>query len=150
MLLTLALAVPYAHDWAQKFPLFAWDRWSLVAVGALAGMVVYGAGWVLAFPRFRSAMDHWGDLLAWIVAGAVYGALLAVAIYINRITYGVGFREFDSSEVLLLVFGVPWVLMAQGVAEMIFVGLTSWEAGSDSDREWLGRAAGWFLLERIL
>ena len=33
--------------------------------------------------------------------------------------------------------------MSQLAAENIFVGLVSYEAGSDTDREWLGRAAGW-------
>jgi hypothetical protein len=35
------------------------------------------------------------------------------------------------------------------IAEMIFVGLSSSEAGSDSDREWLGRAAGWFIVAAV-
>ena len=34
--------------------------------------------------------------------------------------------------------------MAQLIAEMIFVGLTSWQPYSDSDREWFGRSTGWF------
>ena len=28
---------------------------------------------------------------------------------------------------------------------MIFVALSSYEENSDSDREWLGRAAGWYV-----
>ena len=44
---------------------------------------------------------------------------------------------------LPIIFGIPWVLMSQLIAEMIFVGLVSYERDSDSDREWLGRAAGW-------
>jgi hypothetical protein len=46
----------------------------------------------------------------------------------------------------LLYLGVPLMLLAQLLAEMIFVGLTSEEAYSDEDREWLGRAAGLCLL----
>src|SRR5262249_39840879 len=46
----------------------------------------------------------------------------------------------------LLYLGVPLMLLAQLVAEMIFVGLTSEEDYSDEDREWLGRAAGLALL----
>ena len=44
---------------------------------------------------------------------------------------------------LPIIFGVPWVLMAQLTADNIFSGLVSYEPLSDSDREWLGRAAGW-------
>ena len=46
----------------------------------------------------------------------------------------------------LLYLGVPLMLLAQLLAEMIFVGLTSEEVYSDEDREWLGRAAGLALL----
>ena len=45
---------------------------------------------------------------------------------------------------LALIYGVPWIIMAQLIAEMIFVGLTSWQTFSDSDREWFGRSTGWF------
>jgi hypothetical protein len=41
---------------------------------------------------------------------------------------------------------VPWGILSGLVAEMIFVGITKDMPGSDSDREWLGRAAGWYLL----
>ena len=49
-------------------------------------------------------------------------------------------------EIILLICGVPWALIARLSAEMIFVGLTSYQDGSDSDREWLGRAAGWMVV----
>jgi hypothetical protein len=49
-----------------------------------------------------------------------------------------------------IIFGVPWVLTSQLVAEMIFVGLTSYERASDSDREWLGRAAGWVAVAAVV
>jgi hypothetical protein len=44
---------------------------------------------------------------------------------------------------LPIIFGVPWVLMAQLTADNVFGGLVSYEPFSDADREWLGRAAGW-------
>ena len=39
--------------------------------------------------------------------------------------------------------------MAQLLAEVIFVGLASYEDDSDSDREWLGRAAGWLITSAV-
>ena len=48
-----------------------------------------------------------------------------------------------------MIFGVPWVLGAQLVAEIIFVGLVSYEVESNSDREWLGRAAGWLIIGAV-
>lgn len=149
VLFTAALAVPWTHDRAHDLPLFSWSEKSLALFGGLAGLGIYAASWLLASPRFSGTKDKFGDFVAWIIAGAVYGVLLGVAIYIHRQTYGVGFAEFDTSEVMLLVFGVPWVLLSQLLAEMVFVGLSSWEEGSDSDREWLGRAAGWFLVTAL-
>ena len=46
----------------------------------------------------------------------------------------------------MVYLGVPLMLVAQLIAEMIFVGLTSEEPNSEEDREWLGRAAGLCLL----
>jgi hypothetical protein len=146
VLFTMALAVPWAHVQVHDLPVFSRSQTSLALLGGLVGVGTYAASWLLAWPRFNRKAERAGDFVAWIVAGAVYGVLLAVAIYIHGETYGVGFWEFDTSEVVLLIFGVPWVLFAQLIAEMIFVGLSSWEERSDSDREWLGRAAGWFLV----
>jgi hypothetical protein len=44
-----------------------------------------------------------------------------------------------------LTFGVPWILLAQTLADMVFVGLSSFELNADADREWFGRSSGWFL-----
>ena len=49
-----------------------------------------------------------------------------------------------------VILGVPWVLAAQLLAEMIFVGLVSYEANSDADREWLGRSEGWTAASAII
>ena len=44
---------------------------------------------------------------------------------------------------LAMTLGVPWVLMSQLMAGIVFAGLASYEDKSDPDREWLGRAGGW-------
>jgi hypothetical protein len=41
---------------------------------------------------------------------------------------------------------VPWLLLSHALATVIFVALTSWLSRSDEEREWLGRAAGWYLV----
>jgi hypothetical protein len=51
---------------------------------------------------------------------------------------------------VLAIYGVPWIITAQLTAEMIFVGLTSWEDRSDADREWFGRSTGWFAAAAIV
>src|SRR5207253_7222202 len=107
--------------------------------------------WFAGWPKFRSWRDFIGDLAAWNIAGAIFGALMAVGVYFARVAYdapGLALDDqllsFGPSEILFLVCGVPWILGAQLLGEIIFVGLTSWEKGSDADREWLARAAGWF------
>ncbi|HVJ42304.1 MAG TPA: patatin-like phospholipase family protein [Dongiaceae bacterium] len=45
-----------------------------------------------------------------------------------------------------VALGLPWLVLAQLTGEAVFTGLGSFAKSSDSDREWLGRAAGWYLL----
>jgi hypothetical protein len=82
--------------------------------------------------------------IAWTISGAVYGALIGLGLYVYLTIPDSGIFGLQV-YFLHLVFGVPWVLFSQTFAEMIFTGLTSYEANSDADREWLGRSAGWFV-----
>jgi hypothetical protein len=121
----------------------------LFAKFALFGSAIYAVGWALALPKYRGFWDYVRDFIAWAVSGAVYGSLMALGIYLYIYVYGNGVWYFKPAEVLLVVFAVPWALTAQLTAEMVFVGLTSWETDSDSDREWFGRAAGWLLVTAL-
>ena len=144
----------FAVYWLTNYP---------YAVGAALGVLIYTLSYVAAI---ASAPRAWRDgkvrsaarweILRWMAAGAVYGFLaIAIAIffldYLRPIqTYVFGewlpgemIKEGVKKQTLALVFlGVPAFLTAQLFAEMIFVGLTSNQVGSDDDREWLGRAAG--------
>jgi hypothetical protein len=106
------------------------------------------------------------DCVAWTAAGAIYGALLGVAAHVfitKDLLVLIGHPEMSqpgASQVeawkvtgrllVLLIYGVPWLVTAQLTAEMIFVGLTSWEPHSDADREWFGRSTGWFAAAAIM
>ncbi len=118
--------------------------WRVILVGAAGGLVIYFIGWVIARP------PQWqrGDLFYWSVSGLVYGALVGGAAYFYNQAPRDGFVLFNDL-LLPLLFGVPFVLAAQLIAEMIFVGLSSYQRNSDTDREWLGRAAGWILVAAI-
>jgi hypothetical protein len=107
---------------------------------ALAGMLTYAVGWI-AGRRF--VKGGW-DFLAWAASGLVYGALVGLGAYLFSLLapYPVA-PEKIKILLLSIIFGVPWILTSQLAAENIFVGLVSYEADSDTDREWLGRAAGW-------
>jgi hypothetical protein len=138
---TFALASPCAFIFVKNLTTIG--LFGVCIAGALA---IYLLGWFAARPKWRDEKDYFGDIAAWLVAGAVYGALVALGIYLYAKVYGPGLWKFSPSEVLLIVFGLPWALTSQLLAEMIFVALSSYETDSDSDREWLGRAAGWYLL----
>jgi hypothetical protein len=145
---TFALASPCAYVYVYQSPLpaFSWRGLSIFGLGLAGGLTIYLVSWFTTLPKWRGWNDYFGDLFAWLCAGAVYGALMAFGVYLYVKVYGVGIWRFSPGEVLLIVFGVPWALASQLLAEMIFVALSSYETDSDSDREWLGRAAGWYLL----
>ena len=111
-----------------------------MAVGAVPAAIIYATAWLFAGRRTLGWRDFW----AWAVSGGVYGALVAAAGYLYLIIPDEGFHGLQV-YFLHLCFGVPWVLFSQTTADMIFVGLSSYETSGDADREWFGRSAGWFL-----
>ena len=143
----------------------------IIIASALAAAVVYAIGWVFGCPDRRDRKDFW----VWTASGLVYGALLGTGLYVYNQAPHDGYLLFNDL-LLPMMFGVPWILISQMIAEMIFVGLSSYQrhadpaaaaadrkAGaaakpqtpaeevgthddSESDREWLGRAAGWYLV----
>jgi hypothetical protein len=133
--------------WARTSP-----RLTLAVMGAIGGAIMYALSWLTAWPKTRGA----GDLSLWTVSGLIFGALVGVGVHlflniddgaVEKLFFGL---DAPSERVLLvIIFGVPWILVAQLIAEVIFVGLTSYQDGSDGDREWLGRAAGWLLVTAI-
>lgn len=82
--------------------------------------------------------------MRWSGSGLVYGGLVGLGAYLFTLMQP--YSEICPPQpwhlIVPIVFGVPWVLFSQLFADMVFVGLVSFEKNSDSDREWLGRAAG--------
>jgi hypothetical protein len=124
----------------------------LILATTLGGCAIYALGW-LAGSIFawigrhgakivrRDLINSAIDFLAWASSGLVYGALVGLGALLFL---WLGASASEAKRLLLAaIFGVPWVLMAQLTADNIFGGLVSYEPLSDSDREWLGRAAGW-------
>jgi len=121
-----------------------------ISVGAALGAVIFAAGWLAGWPvNWKS-----GDLGRWAASGLVYGALLGLGAHLFTLLspYVHAAAGPHSVWVIIIpmVLGVPWVLTSQLLAEMIFVGLVSYEHNSDADREWLGRAAGWLAATAII
>ena len=105
---------------------------------AIVGAFLFAIGWIAGWPVRPSLKDF----TLWVASGLVYGALIGLGAYLFALLQPYAERT-DFKLSLPIIFGIPWVLMSQLIAEMIFVGLVSYELDSDSDREWLGRAAGW-------
>src|ERR1043165_4820756 len=144
-----------------------WGLFKSTAISLLAGMGIYASAWILAWPpatwvahrdlttgrlETRSHSYWLRDFVSWMAAGGVYGAMIGVGIYTvaKHPTWGwllTGNADVDEATSMFLqafIYGVPWIVTAQLTAEMIFVGLTSWQPPSDSDREWFGLSSGWF------
>jgi hypothetical protein len=120
--------------------------WPPIIVGALFGLVIFAVGWIAGWPS-RGTPKDFG---LWALSGLVYGGLVGFGAHL--FTWMSPYTGGQSIWLILLpvIFGVPWVLISQLFAEMVFVGLASYENHSDSDREWLGRAAGWVAVTAIV
>jgi hypothetical protein len=140
-----------------------WSLFKAVFVSTIAGMGIYTLAWILARPpwtwvarpgEIRGPLYWWRDFGAWLGGGGVYGAIIGIGIH-TIASYPpwsyllLGNADVDKSRavfMLAFIYGVPWNVTAQLTAEMVFVGLTSWQPYSDSDREWFGRSTGWFAI----
>lgn len=83
-------------------------------------------------------------LVRWVVAGLVWGGTVCAGLMIL-----VDIAYAPARLLTLVVFGPPWLLMAQVTAETIYVAATSSETRSDAQREWLARSAGLFVAAGI-
>ena len=169
---SFALALPCAHDTLRYMSWFSWPGPSKLMTGLLYGVLIYILAWVVAFPWWEMWRPVWDallgrdrrqnvlnafpgvgiwrdvgrDVLGVLVAGAVFGALMALGVHIYfAFFWEAGVWKFKRSEILLVLLAVPWTLTSLLLAEIIFVGLTNREKNSDSDREWLARVAGFYL-----
>jgi hypothetical protein len=115
-------------------------RFKFLLLTAIAGFLLYAVGWIAGLRFKKGGLDF----LAWAASGLVYGALVGLGAYLFSLLgpYPVA-PEKIKILLLSIIFGVPWILASQLAADNIFVGLVSYEPESDTDREWLGRAAGW-------
>ena len=122
------------------------STYTAIIVGGAVGIVIFAGGWLAGNPLNWKA----GDLGRWAASGLVYGGLLGLGAHL--FTLLAPYSGDGSIWIILdpVIFGVPWVLVAQLFAEMVFVGLTSYEKDSDADREWLGRGAGWLAASAIV
>jgi hypothetical protein len=127
-------------EWPTALEFGLTPKIGIPIVTAVAGFFIYLIGWLLGLRLGNRWKSDW---LCWGLSGMIYGALVGVGAYLF-ITFLKPYPSLHLSTLLVaIVLGVPWVLMSQLTADNIFGGFVSYEPRSDSDREWLGRAAGW-------
>ncbi len=140
-------------------PLLELPLSALTLIGFVLGVILYAVSWLVAWPwpardKDRSA-GYWAtDFARWSLAGGVYGAIIGLGIYfytfdLNFFIGNIKVANETKNALLLFIYGVPWIITAQLTAEMVFVGLTSFQVDSDADREWFGRSTGWFTANAI-
>ena len=119
-----------------------------IAIGAVLAMPVFALGWFIGHPynwRFK-------DFCRWTLSGLVYGGLVGLGAHL--FTFLMPYSDAAKTDLWTIlvpvIFGLPWVLLSQLFADMIFVGLVSYEKNSDADREWLGRASGWIMISGVI
>jgi hypothetical protein len=125
------------------------SKTQVLAPAAVAGLLIFSVGWIAGFPVRRD----WRDFARWAASGLVYGALAGLGAYLYHLLQAsqsaLALPDRYASLLVPIIWGVPWMLMAQLAAESVFVGLASYETDSDADREWLGRSAGWLAVVAV-
>ena len=126
-----------------------WGLFKAAWVSMLAGMGIYALAWITAWPpktwvpcrdektgnvvETRDRRYWLRDFAAWLGAGAVYGVMIGlgvhfVAKYLPWLLIGNAFVDHTTGVFLLaFIYGIPWMVSAQLTAEIVFVGLTSWQ-----------------------
>lgn len=130
----------------------------VILIGAAAGALIFLIARVIArlflWIKSRPQGDSWPTLSdlrhrkswGWLAAGACYGALIGFGTYLLLPSFDPVTHLPDPQEQFLLtMFGLPWFLISQLVAESVYVALTSAGAHTDEQREWFARSAGWFM-----
>jgi hypothetical protein len=117
-------------------------KFELPLLTAAVGFAIYAIGWIAGWTKFDRL-----DGILWAASGLIYGALIGLGAFLFSLLDPASCpnatRQCLAPILIAVIFGVPWVLLSQLLADTVFGGLVSYEPLSDADREWLGRAAGW-------
>lgn len=151
----------HGHGWED-------DKW--LGVMALIGAAVYALGYAPSFIRLWArarrvtprTLWYWAP---WILAGAAAASVLwaGARFYVGisdlitllppRCTVEAAHCTAATmsapivldAKTLLVVFGLPYFLFAVLIGQLTFVLLDNFHPRGDFEREWLGRAGGWYI-----
>ena len=123
-------------------------------LGAEYGALIYFVAWVIG--RVSSLPKTDGDektiekrdVVYWTLSGSLVGLLAAAGMnaIAAQFTQGVFLQSFQIAETL----GLSGFTLAYLVGELLYVGIASFSAKGDMDREWLARSSGWLSATAVL
>jgi hypothetical protein len=146
------------HEWHLA------DSWNVLVAIILIALIVY---WIVAATidyKTRTQLEQSRfkkqDCLAWAVATIAWGILIWLGLYIySKLSiHGIHVHETSCGpscedpiplidhHQLLVIFGLPWFLFSTALAQSIYALANSYSPAGDFQREWLGRAGGWYLV----
>jgi hypothetical protein len=147
-------------NFGNNFPLIA-----VLLRGVVLGVAIYLLSWSAAplwkwilrepsQPRLELRAWYVGvDLVAWCVAGAVFGALIAAGYLLLFQLYHPEQNHTPDrmSEMMTFVtiIALPWITLARIVADIVFVAFVEFMPGADAGLEYQARTGGIFMLAEL-
>ncbi|WP_291689285.1 patatin-like phospholipase family protein [Bradyrhizobium sp.] len=130
---------------------------AVIIRGVILGFVTYLLSWVFAplwrllpgkaeqAPPGKKHWHLWADLGTWSLAGAAFGAMVSTGLLLLW-----HFSKSSShAAALACVFGVPWIVSARVIADVIFISFAEFAPGTDAGLEFQARSSGIFTLAYI-
>jgi hypothetical protein len=140
-------------EWLKRIPLPD----AVLARGAVLGLAVHVLSWLIAplwqrvlmqKPQFKLEVWHkLVDLGSWCVAGAALGTLIAAG-YLTATALADPLPE-TTLAALVCTCGLPWIVSARIVAEVIFVSFAKFIPGADAGLEFQARSGGILTLAQL-
>jgi hypothetical protein len=138
----------------------------LLIRGTALGLCIYLASWFVAWlwpfimgerpqpePELEPAAWHKSvDFVAWCVAGAAFGALIAAGYLVAELVNDVMVKttsEYKYVAAVVCVCGLPWIVSARIIADVIFISFAKFIPGADAGLEYQARSGGILTLAQI-
>lgn len=131
----------------------------VIVRGAILGVLFFLVSWLLApvwtlifgkstQPPLADRPKHpWIDLAAWCVAGAAFGLMSATALVL--LWHFAPSGSVAAAAGFACVFGLPWIVMARIVADVIYISFAEFLSEVDVGLEFQARSSGIFTLAYI-
>jgi hypothetical protein len=121
--------------------------WSM----AVFALIIYAGALLGDFRKARRKARpihlSWEDVLAWAAAVVVFASVVWLGA---RLYASYGTPRTTLGELVVVIFGIPWFLLATLLAQTTYLMLRSYARRGDVEREWLGRASGWHFIAGLV